>query len=212
MRFEIMNKTILKVLTFAAGLAGLASCETYTVDDPETTAVSEFDGRWVCFAYPKASPTEAETVFMIDIFNTTNNDADKFWIRVIDCLPYYGVYYLDCLQFLATCDGKALTFQANEAAAEQPKTCYNIYLEQGYLSAGYAGAIPATGYKASIDGKIVKSSVETAAGTKVDGIEFSYKRVEPSGEVYEYTVKGMKNTGWADDLQEYVDFLENALS
>ena len=43
MKFEIMNKTILKVLTFAAGLAGLASCETYKVDAPETTAVSEFD-------------------------------------------------------------------------------------------------------------------------------------------------------------------------
>lgn len=211
MKFEIMNKTILKVLTFAAGLAGLASCETYKVDAPETTAVSEFDGRWVCFAYPKASPAEPKTVFMIDIFNTTNNDADKFWIKVIDCLPYYG-YNLDCIQFLASCDGKALTFQADGVDAEQPKACYNFLLEQGYPTAGYAGAVPATGYKASIDGKILKNSVETAAGTKVDGIEFSYKRVNPNGDVYEYTVKGMKNTGWAEDLQEYVDFLENALS
>ena len=92
-----MNKTILKVLTFAAGLAGLASCETYKVDAPETTAVSEFDGRWVCFAYPKDNPSEAEDVYMIDIFNTTNNDADKFWIRVINCAPMYSVF-LDCLQ------------------------------------------------------------------------------------------------------------------
>ena len=71
--------------------------------------------------------------------------------------------------------------------------------------------VGATGYKASSDGKILKNSVETAAGTKVDGIEFSYRRVDPSGDVYEYTVKGMKHTGWAEDLQEYVDFLENAL-
>lgn len=208
MKFDIMNKTILKVLTFAAGLAGLASCETYTVDDPETTAVSEFDGRWVCFAYPKDNPSEPEDVYMIDIFNTTNNDADKFWIRVINCAPKYSVF-LDCLQFQASCDGKALTFQANDVDAEQPKACYNWIYEQGYPTAGYRGYVPATGYKASVTGgKILKNSVETAAKTKVDGIELSYKRVEPDGSVSEYTIKGMKNTGWAEDLQEYIDFMD----
>ena len=57
-------------------------------------------------------------------------------------------------------------------------------------------------------GKILKNSVETAAKTKVDGIELSYKRVEPDGSVSEYTIKGMKNTGWAEDLQEYIDFMD----
>ena len=39
-------KKILKML-FAVVLAfGFAACETYKADDPEMTAVADFDGQW----------------------------------------------------------------------------------------------------------------------------------------------------------------------
>lgn len=202
-----MKHTIVKILSSAAVLAGLVSCETYKVGNPEMSAVADFDGRWVCFAYPKATPAEPETVFMVDIFNTTFNDSDKFWMNIIDCS---GGTYLDCLQLKASCDSQALTFGADDVDASQPRTCYNIWLEQGYYTAGYAGIVDADGYKVTVgDGKVTKEAVKTAGNLKADAIEFSYKRTGPDGTVSEYFVKGMKNTGWAEDLKEYIDFLES---
>ena len=50
-------KNIIKFLICIVGFAGLVSCETYKVEDPEQTAVGDFDGRWICFAYDKADQT-----------------------------------------------------------------------------------------------------------------------------------------------------------
>ena len=80
-------KNIIKFLICIVGFAGLVSCETYKVEDPEQTAVGDFDGRWICFAYDKADQTNPVGLYIVEIFNTTFNDSDKFWMSVADCDP-----------------------------------------------------------------------------------------------------------------------------
>ena len=64
--------TIMKRFTYlvlgACVLAGIASCETYKVQDPEMTAVSEFDGKWICFGTTTAQDT---AVYFVEITNDT---------------------------------------------------------------------------------------------------------------------------------------------
>ena len=50
-------KRIKYLVLGACVLAGIASCETYKVQDPEMTAVSEFDGKWICFGTTTAQDT-----------------------------------------------------------------------------------------------------------------------------------------------------------
>ncbi|MGN0189976.1 MAG: lipid-binding protein [Candidatus Cryptobacteroides sp.] len=203
-------KNIVKLLICVAGILSLVSCETYKVKDPDMTAVSDFDGRWVCFAYDKSDLDNPAGLYVIEITNTTFNDADKFWMTVTDCDPVYGRwYYLDALRFKTECDGNSLTFNASEAEAEQPRTCYNIYLEQSYYTYGTAGISPVSGYKVTVsNGKVTKDGVDTATGYKADAIEFDYKRTDPSGTVTEYHFSGMKNTGWSDDMVEFNEYLD----
>ena len=203
-------KNIIKFLICIVGFAGLVSCETYKVEDPEQTAVGDFDGRWICFAYDKADQTNPVGLYIVEIFNTTFNDSDKFWMSVADCDPVAGGhYFLDALKFKTSCDVNSLTFNASDVEASQPRTCYNIYLEQGYFTLGYRNMVPATGYKVSLrDGKVTKNGIDTDSGYKADAIEFSYKRTNPDNTTVEYVFKGMKNTGWAEDMGAYYDFID----
>ncbi len=139
-----MNK-ILKMLFAGALVAmGCASCETYDMDDPDMTAVADLDGQWICFAYESSAPDTPVTVFDILVTNTTDNAADAMWMTIADCdySASGNPRYLDALQFKLSCDNSALTFSCTSAEAVQPRTCHNIYLGQGYYTAGYAGPSP----------------------------------------------------------------------
>ena len=214
-------KKILKML-FAVVLAfGFAACETYKADDPEMTAVADLDGQWICFAYDASDLTTPVTVFDILVTNTTNNDADAMWMTLTDCkIEHYttntqdqiSAIFLDALQFRLSCNTKDLTFSCSESDASQPQFCNNIYLGMTYYTAGYSGYVDRDGYKVTVTGgKVVKNGVVTKTGYKAVAIEFTYSRTNPDATMKEYVDKGMKNTGWNEDMQDYSDFIDNNL-
>ena len=46
-----MNKIIKSLALMSAAVFSVISCETYKVDEPEMTAISKIDGKYVTFAY-----------------------------------------------------------------------------------------------------------------------------------------------------------------
>lgn len=197
-------KKIYSLLTVAlTAIFCFTSCETYTVDEPEHTAVSDFDGEWICKATNQADPSD-QTLFVVQITNTTFNDADKIWVTIAD-LDDSTFPYLDAVRFLSSCNNADCTFSCQNSSVEIPRTCRNPYYEQSYYTYQYrAGATTAS---ASWNGKIIKN-VDSPSGYKCDKIEFTYQRVELDGTVLNYNVTGTKNTGWAEDLKEYAEFAE----
>ena len=202
----------IKYLVFAACvLAGFASCETYKVQDPEMTAVSEFDGKWIAFGTTTAQDT---AVYFIEITNDTYNSNDKIWLTIVNNDPYIpgtgGGYYLDAIRFKSNCNNSSLTFACDSSETTAPYLVNNEYLGQTYYSLGYY-ATRVKNYvmgKAVIEnGKVTKNAVTTGGNLKASSIEFTLYRAddgEPCDTVY---FKGMKITGWYEDMAEYIDFM-----
>ena len=203
------------MLAIGALAAGFVSCETYKVEEPEMTAVADFDGQWICFAYEAGNPSTPVTVFDILVTNTTYNESDAMWMTIADCDYQYSgtATFLDALQFKLTCNPAALSFSCSAAEASQPQTCHNIYVGQDYYTAGNQGYVPKDGYTVTeTDGKVLKNGVDTKTGYKADAIEFNYSRTNPDGTTKQYVVKGMKNTGWNEEMQDYSDFIKEHFS
>ena len=200
----------------SAAVFSVISCETYKVDDPEMTAISKIDGKYVTFAYENGS-TQPSTVFAVLITNTTFNDSDKAWVTITDLNPaatsLNSTLYLDAVRFKVDVNLKEQTFSCSGITATEPRTAWNPYLEgAGSGQGGYYTAATKLGYKdytISFSGKIVTGGTTgTNNGNKIDTIEIdSYSRAYPDGTVKKYVVKGMKYTGWDDEMKEYNDFV-----
>lgn len=211
-----MNKIIKSLALMSAAVFSVISCETYKVDDPEMTAISKIDGKYVTFAYENGS-TEPSTVFAVLITNTTFNDSDKAWVTITDLNPaatsLNSTLYLDAVRFKVDVNLKEQTFTCSGITATEPRTAWNPYLEgAGSGQGGYYTAATKLGYKdytISFSGKIVSGGTTgTNNGNKIDTIEIdSYSRAYPDGTVKKYVVKGMKYTGWDDEMKEYNDFV-----
>lgn len=211
-----MNKIIKSLALMSAAVFSVISCETYKVDDPEMTAISKIDGKYVTFAYENGS-TQPSTVFAILITNTTFNDSDKAWVTITDLNPaatsLNSTFYLDAVRFKVDVNLKEQTFTCSGITATEPRTAWNPYLEgAGSGQGGYYTAATKLGYKdytISFSGKIVTGGTTgTNNGNKIDTIEIdSYSRAYPDGTVKKYVVKGMKYTGWDDEMKEYNDFV-----
>lgn len=200
----------------SAAVFSVISCETYKVDDPEMTAISKIDGKYVTFAYENGS-TQPSTVFAVIITNTTFNDSDKAWVTITDLNPaatsLNSTLYLDAVRFKVDVNLNEQTFTCSGITATEPRTAWNPYLEgAGSGQGGYYTAATKLGYKdytISFSGKIVTGGTTGANnGNKIDTIEIdSYSRAYPDGTVKKYVVKGMKYTGWDDEMKEYNDFV-----
>ncbi len=211
-----MNKIIKSLALMSAAVFSVISCETYKVDDPEMTAISKIDGKYVTFAYENGS-TQPSTVFAVLITNTTFNDSDKAWVTITDLNPaatsLNSTLYLDAVRFKVDVNLKEQTFSCSGITATEPRTAWNPYLEgAGSGQGGYYTAATKLGYKdytISFSGKIVTGGTTgTNNNNKIDTIEIdSYSRAYPDGTVKKYVVKGMKYTGWADEMKEYNDFV-----
>lgn len=211
-----MNKIIKSLALMSAAVFSVISCETYKVDDPEMTAISKIDGKYVTFAYENGS-TEPSTVFAVLITNTTINDSDKAWVTITDLNPaatsLNSTLYLDAVRFKVDVNLKEQTFTCSGITATEPRTAWNPYLEgAGSGQGGYYTAATKLGYKdytISFSGRIVTGGTTgTNNGNKIDTIEIdSYSRAYPDGTVKKYVVKGMKYTGWDDEMKEYNDFV-----
>ena len=209
-----MNKIIKSLALMSAAVFSVISCETYKVDDPEMTAISKIDGKYVTFAYENGS-TQPSTVFAV--LNTTFNDSDKAWVTITDLNPaatsLNSTLYLDAVRFKVDVNLKEQTFTCSGITATEPRTAWNPYLEgAGSGQGGYYTAATKLGYKdytISFSGKIVTGGTTgTNNGNKIDTIEIdSYSRAYPDGTVKKYVVKGMKYTGWDDEMKEYNDFV-----
>lgn len=210
-----MNKIIKSLALMSAAVFSVISCETYKVDDPEMTAISKIDGKYVTFAYENGS-TQPSTVFAILITNTTFNDSDKAWVTITDLNPaatsLNSTLYLDAVRFKVDVNLKEQTFTCSGITATEPRTAWNPYLEgAGSGQGGYYTAATKLGYKEytiSFSGKIVTGGTTGTNNNKIDTIEIdSYSRAYPDGTVKKYVVKGMKYTGWDDEMKEYNDFV-----
>lgn len=200
----------------SAAVFSVISCETYKVDEPEMTAISKIDGKYVTFAYENGS-TQPSTVFAILITNTTFNDSDKAWVTITDLNPaatsLNSTRFLDAVRFKVDVNLKEQTLTCSGITATEPRTAWNPYLEgAGSGQGGYYTAATKLGYKdytISFSGKIVTGGTTgTNNGNKIDTIEIdSYTRAYPDGTVKKYVVKGMKYTGWDDEMKEYNDFV-----
>ena len=181
------------------------------------TAISKIDGKYVTFAYENGS-TQPSTVFAILITNTTFNDSDKAWVTITDLNPaatsLNSTRFLDAVRFKVDVNLKEQTFTCSGITATEPRTAWNPYLEgAGSGQGGYYTAATKLGYKdytISFSGKIVTGGTTgTNNGNKIDTIEIdSYTRAYPDGTVKKYVVKGMKHTGWDDEMKEYNDFVK----
>ena len=201
----------------SAAVFSVISCETYKVDEPEMTAISKIDGKYVTFAYENGS-TQPSTVFAILITNTTFNDSDKAWVTITDLNPaatsLNSTRFLDAVHFKVDVNLKEQTLTCSGITATEPRTAWNPYLEgAGSGQGGYYTAATKLGYKdytISFSGKIVTGGTTgTNNGNKIDTIEIdSYSRAFPDGTVKKYVVKGMKYTGWDDEMKEYNDFVK----
>lgn len=210
-----MNKIIKSLALMSAAVFSVISCETYKVDDPEMTAISKIDGKYVTFAYENGS-TQPSTVFAVLITNTTFNDSDKAWVTITDLNPaatsLNSTLYLDAVRFKVDVNLKEQTFTCSGITATEPRTAWNPYLEgAGSGQGGYYTAATELGYKdytISFSGKIVTGGTTGTNNNKIDTIEIdSYSRAYPDGTVKKYVVKGMKYTGWDDEMKEYNDFV-----
>lgn len=200
----------------SAAIFSVISCETYKVDDPEMTAISKIDGKYVTFAYENGS-TQPSTVFAVLITNTTFDDSDKAWVTITDLNPaatsLNSTLYLDAVRFKVDVNLNEQTFTCSGITATEPRTAWNPYLEgAGSGQGGYYTAATKLGYKdytISFSGKIVTGGTTgTNNNNKIDTIEIdSYSRAYPDGTVKKYVVKGMKYTGWDDEMKEYNDFV-----
>ena len=212
-----MNKIIKSLALMSAAVFPVISCETYKVDEPEMTAISKIDGKYVTFAYENGS-TQPSTVFAILITNTTFNDSDKAWVTITDLNPaatsLNSTRFLDAVRFKVDVNLKEQTLTCSGITATEPRTAWNPYLEgAGSGQGGYYTAATKLGYKdytISFSGKIVTGGTTgTNNGNKIDTIEIdSYSRAYPDGTVKKYVVKGMKYTGWDDEMKEYNDFVK----
>lgn len=210
-----MNKIIKSLALMSAAVFSVISCETYKVDDPEMTAISKIDGKYVTFAYENGS-TQPSTVFAVLITNTTFNDSDKAWVTITDLNPaatsLNSTLYLDAVRFKVDVNLKEQTFTCSGITATEPRTAWNPYLEgAGSGQGGYYTAATKLGYKEytiSFSGRIVTGGTTGTNNNKIDTIEIdSYSRAYPDGTVKKYVVKGMKYTGWDDEMKEYNDFV-----
>ena len=212
-----MNKIIKSLALMSAAVFSVISCETYKVDEPEMTAISKIDGKYVTFAYENGS-TQPSTVFAILVTNTTFNDSDKAWVTITDLNPaatsLNSTRCLDAVRFKVDVNLKEQTLTCSGITATEPRTAWNPYLEgAGSGQGGYYTAATKLGYKdytISFSGKIVTGGTTgTNNGNKIDTIEIdSYSRAYPDGTVKKYVVKGMKYTGWDDEMKEYNDFVK----
>ena len=101
------------------------------------TAVSEFDGKWICFGTTTAQDT---AVYFVEITNDTYNSSDKLWFTIVNNDPTLagGYYYLDAFRFKVGCNNAALTFACDSSETTAPYLVNNEYLGQTYYSLGYA--------------------------------------------------------------------------
>ena len=211
-------KKLITASAFVAALACLFSCETYKVDEPEMSAISAVDGKYMAFAYENGS-SDPSTMFAIVITNTTDNASDAGWITISD-MDYTGLHWqrLFSVRFKISVDAKAQTFQVTDSQVTEPRTAWNPYIEGAYGSYGsyYTASYQWGSFDTSTatisGGKVVTDGVTTPSGYKADSIEFNYTLKYKDGSSETYTVKGQKKTGWAEDADEYETWLsENGL-
>ena len=219
-------KKVFSIIAFVALIAGLSSCETYKVDDPDMTAVYKVDGKYVGFAFNADDPTDTLSVVAVTITNTTDNESDRAWMTVID-MDVYCTYAMNnwqrlfAVRFPVAVAGQEFT--ASAANASEPQTAWNPYIEGLYGSYGSFYTVGRqkgrTGniYKATVTGSVVTDGVNTASGYKTDKLEFTFKLIIPdeyeniAAGTVEYKFVGMKKTGWAEDTQEYMDYCDSYL-
>jgi len=208
-------KNILNLL-IAMLAVGVVSCETYEVDDPDTTVVAPLDGRYICWAYDldqynaaaDKSAVEPVDFFETRISVTTNNDTDKVWLYVSSYLNSWPL--VDCVAAKIPCNVAALSFSAdgieNEAA---PAAMYNWLA--GAATNTLDGRQGRTPYSVTVtDGRVALNGYDTPSGYKADAISFAFEReaLDGNGTSGKFMVVGHRYTGWAEDYEEFSKFID----
>ena len=122
------------------------------------------------------------------------------------------LYFMAAFRFPITLDPAAKSFSCSAVKGEEPYTCYNSVLggdgtgPQGY----YTGSGQFDGYReftVTLTNGAVKNGIPTASGKTTDGISFEVNIKDNNIEDFErsWKIEGIRKTGWAEDMQEYID-------
>ena len=84
-------RKLITLSAFAAALVCLFSCETYKVKDPDMTAISNVDGKYMAFAYQDgaAEPTTMFAIVAIFLFGGESIHNFSFAMLVGCCSGTY---------------------------------------------------------------------------------------------------------------------------
>lgn len=114
-------------------------------------------------------------------------------------------------QFCFSCDGASKTFSVSGGKATEPEyvlnETFNLYVGQAYhynSSASFADVYDEFTVDLS-DGQLVVDGVDTPTGYKSDAISFTVTitNSKDASDVQKYYVKGMRYTGWGEDVKNY---------
>lgn len=118
-------------------------------------------------------------------------------------------------QFCFSCDGASKTFSVSGGKATEPdyvlNETFNYYVGQTYhyySSASFADVYNDFTVDLS-DGQLVVDGVDTPTGYKSDAISFTVTitNAKDASDVQKYYVKGMRFTGWGDDVKNYQSWM-----
>ncbi len=211
-------KYIQKFLLFAAVAALMTACETYGDPEVETTAVAPLDGRWICLAYDAdeyaANPETAEPVEYVEIWtsNTAENASDKLWVNIARPCYYAHARIVYAYSVKADCDVKNKTISATNASTVEASpyfitTCYYYGAYDGYFYGAECQSY--ADMSVNIDSQVTVKGIETASSS-VDKKYYTDKmvmNVEIPEDGINWTIVGARWTGWNQDHQKEVDWL-----
>ncbi|MEG1005587.1 MAG: lipid-binding protein [Bacteroides sp.] len=166
-------KQITYICLFLLATLSLVSCNSEDRDyDIEYTAIHPLGGQYVVSIMKNG-------VKLIDSYctlsNTTNNDADKCWIRI----GSYTTAAAYAINGKIACDVPNLMFRATDIE-------------------NLAGNVVTSTHKFTItNAKVELKGIKAPSGTIADKISFTYTTTKDPGVVY--TVEGWRYTGWPED-------------
>lgn len=164
----------IKYILFLVAVFILTSCNSEDLPYKiERTAIHPIGGQYT-IKISKNGQSIAQTKCYIA--NTTNNDADKCWIRIGEVAEKKNNYNINGK---IDCNPAALSFSGT-----------NIE--------NLAGNVVSSDSKFSItNGKIELTAIKAPSGTMADKISFSFTTTKEPGTTY--TVEGWRFTAWGED-------------
>lgn len=167
-------KHLNKIWAVLLAMVTLTACETYGDYEVEYSVIYPLSGEWIVNVYDASGAVVKEKV-TCNTYNTSDNVADKMWVKMATATASYGILGK------VNCSVPQLSFSGDNVQN---------------LVDSKDGATSATTFTLT-NGKVVLNGFDTPTGYKADAIEFTLTNSKYPGQVL--TVKGFRKTGWAGE-------------